>query len=112
MGFTVHFFGNAPDGRPIRVEAFFDAPARDRASWAITIGEISIAKLPMMRSILDGVALATDRAAGATSAAFPAATAIFWDQPAFSCGPSLVSVLRIGCAPNELNRSVVGNTLN
>lgn len=55
MGFTVYYFGNAPEGKTIRVEAFFDVRARDRASGAITYGGISIGHLPMMKTLLGTV---------------------------------------------------------
>jgi hypothetical protein len=52
MGFTAYFFGNAPDGTAIRVEATFDVRARDRASDAVTFGDIAVGGLTVIKDLL------------------------------------------------------------
>ena len=109
MGFTVYYFGNAPDGTPIRVEASFDVSARDRDSGAITIGDIAISKLPMLRNLLEGphTMMGHGQAIEATATGPLAAAA------------ELLSVRSIAGAeiagrltPSEVNSRVLGNSLN
>lgn len=52
LGFAIYYFGNTPDGKPIRVEAQFDIPARDRASGAVRVGDIALGRLPLIRDLL------------------------------------------------------------
>ncbi|MBI5571768.1 MAG: hypothetical protein HY914_17630 [Desulfomonile tiedjei] len=52
-GFTVHFFGNAETGEAIRVEGTFDTRAKDRASDAVTIGDVSIGHVPGFEHVLE-----------------------------------------------------------
>jgi len=102
MGFAVHYFGDAPDGKPIRVEAFFDVPARDRASGALRFGDIAIGRLPLVRNLL-----AAGRAEGEAGSEAPPAAAP--PSSLRAVGPVAGVGGRVSAA--ELNPRVLGNAL-